>query len=329
MKNCLKIILILSLLLLVIASLLIAGKKILDNYQSNIPINKSKSVLVYENSGGFAGVCDYLQIMRNGQYSYEDTCRINADRYREGQLDTDEITELNRLIKEFGYFEDKWNDKMADGFGGSLKFYGSNLRNSNGNKEQIRNFANNIINKIKQAGVFTKDQTVCAGLIISIPDNWNIEKVKNPQPELSEGITYEASINKQSFKLLNTNDQTQFDINCFQITIKEKLSLEEAVETLKPTKELADFKNAKFDIFTLNQRQCARFEQWTLPAVECNPPGSKCGPAPAGIKNKEIFICPNAGDKSTGSFIYEFVKYYQGENNDDSLLNKVFSAITF
>lgn len=184
-----------------------------------------------------------------------------------------------------------------------------------------------------------KSTTVCAGLKISLPDGWKIEKVKSRKTGSLESITYEANINRNLFKIVNVNNQSQLDINCFRPMkidetshqIKERLLLEEAVEILKPTKELSDFKNTKFDISSISQKKCAHLEQWDLPTVICNSTlNTSCDKSPEGIKVKDVFICPKEGDKSTGgAFIYEIIKYHQDTTNVESLLNKVFNSILF
>lgn len=141
--------------------LISAGMFIYIN-KSNLSRPETKIILNYKNSGGFAGVCDHLQVFSDYHFLYEDTCRARFDnKYRmSGELSKEEVLTLTSLVKQFGIVNREWDDYkergMVDGFAGQLKFYGENQKNPSQNQEQIGEFAQNIIKRVQVASMKLK-----------------------------------------------------------------------------------------------------------------------------------------------------------------------------
>lgn len=135
--------------------LISAGVFIYINKSNSRP--ETKIILDYENSGGFAGVCNHLKIFSDYRFFYEDACRAKK---KDGELNKEEASTLNNLIKQFGVVNKEWDDYkergIVDGFAGQLKFYGENQRNPNQNQEQIGELAQNIIKRIQVASMKLK-----------------------------------------------------------------------------------------------------------------------------------------------------------------------------
>lgn len=190
--------------------------------------------------------------------------------------------------------------------------------------------SDNKINNNDKISQLSSIKTICNRLQLSLPDNWKVNKIESKNTSLpNEGITYEASLNLQEYKVFNKQDQNQLDILCFQIVTKEQLSIAEAVKIALSTEKLLRFKQSTFDTVSLESNKCAHFEAWTLPSQICVDPLADCGKGSPGIKDQELYLCPKNGDSTTGSFIYAITKYYQYSTEEITLLNNVFNTIVY
>ena len=320
--------------LLAVASLLVLLAVFLKNNQQPLFKDRKDVAIVYTLKGGVVGFCDYLEITKTGNYVYKETC--GSEKTVEGKLNYEDTKKLGSLVSGCGYFDNTSRSQVTDGLFVSLIFYGENKESRDSDCGVVSIFPNEMLWKIKANLINTvPDDPLLqgispCGLKLSLPSSWVVGTVEDIKPFPNEGITYEASLNKQQFEVLNETHQKQLDILCFQVITKEKLSVEESIELLKPTSGLLDFKNAKFDIFPVNNKVCSHFDQWDFPTVICNTPsGTDCGVGPEAIKVKDVFICPKDGDKQTGAFIYEIVKHHQNSAEGNTLLDRVFNTITF
>ena len=80
-----------------------------------------------------------------------------------------ESTKLNKLISQNGTLNYSWDENkthgLADGFSGSMKFFGKNSTNSDQGETQLLSFANKVITKIhvSQNSNNRNDNIACGG----------------------------------------------------------------------------------------------------------------------------------------------------------------------
>lgn len=155
------------------------------------------------------------------------------------------------------------------------------------------------------------------GLRIAIPENWTIKEIKLETLDTEADWYYADNPDRLDYKenhIFNQADKIQFKISRYLTINTPPLSLEQAIETLKPTKKLADFKNVKYSAVLINDESCARFERLT---------GS------SSTKTSDVFICSITGDLPSDNFIYLIEKYSQPVGEMENLLNQVFNSIIF
>lgn len=167
----------------------------------------------------------------------------------------------------------------------------------------------------QQTKPFTNQEVL--GLRIAIPEKWTIKEIKLETLDTEADWYYPDNPDRLDYKenqIFNQADKIQLKISRYLKINTSPLSLEQAIETLKPTKKLADFKNVKYSAVLINEESCARFERLT-------------GSSPA--KTSDVFICSITGDLPSDNFIYLIEKYSQPVGEMQNLLNQVFDSIVF
>jgi hypothetical protein len=111
------------------------------------PVNND--LLLWERSGGIAGICQYMTISKDGKYLLED-CKSSTS-IAEGQLSPDQLTQLMGMVEQFG--PTTWNVKnppnSADMFNDSIKLFTTGtVQPSEADMEELNTFISNLVTSL-------------------------------------------------------------------------------------------------------------------------------------------------------------------------------------